>query len=179
MLSMLMTAPGLCRWTRTFFWKPSGYLLIIDRIAVAPDEDFTVGVNWRCGGKINHFANGHAQIGHDSDVQFHVQVSAELALTAETNFYPALGAPARTAPTTETMLHAIIDGSRETRDVSVATLLHATRGETDPLFRLITDQAGWIVTGPEESLRFCSGSEAGEFKITEETTTQLTILPEV
>ncbi len=163
--SIQMTTPGLCRWIRTIYWQPSAYVLVIDRIVVEPDEDFSLGVNWRCGGEIKSITDGLATLAHESDVNFFIQVSAGMKLLPETNSYPVLGSPAGTSPTKETMLHATLDGGRETRGVSVATLLHAVKGKTNPQFRLITDSESWVVAGPDDSLRFGAGSEAGSLEI--------------
>ena len=51
LLSYRIDRPGFCRWIRTLYWKPSAYVLVIDRVLVHREEAFTLGVNWRCAGR--------------------------------------------------------------------------------------------------------------------------------
>lgn len=167
LLSYQIDTPGFYRWIRLLYWKPSAYVLIIDRVVVDPDEIFTLGVNWRCAGQMMSLDDGLATLGFGSEVEgrFYVQVSEGLRLESETNTYPALGAPAGTLPTAEVMLHATMDRCGQDGKVEVATLLHAVAGTDDPCYGLGGRDGAWIVEGPNETLGFGKGTKDGEMTI--------------
>jgi len=167
LLSFRMDTPGRCHWIRLLYWKPSAYVLIIDRIGVEDDEIFTLGVNWRCAGKFENLDRRLATLGLDSgmDGRFYVQVCEGLNLTSETNTYPALGAPPGTPPIEEAMLHATMDHDGREGAVEVATLLHAVTGTDGPGFQLGGHDENWIVEGPDETLGFRKGPGAGKLQI--------------
>ena len=157
--------PGFCRWIRQVYWKPSAYVLIVDRVVVDREETFTLGVNWRCAGQMMSVDDGLATLyfGSEAEGQFYVQVSEGLCLNAEINTYPALGAPPGSPANEEVMLHATMDGRDS--EVAVATLLHAVSGTDGPCYQLSTREGGWIVKGPDEALGFCKGTGDGEMVI--------------
>jgi len=164
LFSYRMDTPGFCRWDRLFYWKPSAYVLVVDRVVVDSEEPFTLGVNWRCAGQMMDVADGLATLDFDPEAegQFYVQVSKGLHLEAETNAYPALGAPPGTPPTAEVMLHATMDGRGRKE---VATLLHAVAGTAGPCYQLGDKDGGWTVEGPDETLGFGRGTGDGELAI--------------
>jgi hypothetical protein len=168
LLSYRVDAPGLWQWVRRIYWQPSAYVLVIDSVKVtAPDEAFTLGVNWQCAGKILAVDNGLATLGFgpDADVQFHVQVSGDVFLESEANTYPTPGAPPGTPPIEEVVLHATKDGCARDGEEVVATLLHAVPGTQGPCYRLIDCEEGWAVQGPEETLGFGRDALEGEMTI--------------
>ena len=167
LFSYRMDTPGLCHWVRFLYWKPSAYVLVIDRVVVDDEGIFTLGVNWRCAGQVENLDGRLATLGFDSgmDEEFHLQVSEGLNLTAETNTYPALGSPPGTPPSNEVLLHATMDRSSRNGEVEVATLLHAVRGTSGPCYQLDSHDGGWIVEGPDETLGFRRGPGNGELEI--------------
>lgn len=159
--SFQVTTPNLCRWIRTLYWKPSAYLLVVDRVLAGPDEDFSVSVNWRCGGRIDTLTDDLATLKHEANTQFHVQTSEGVSLTSETNTHPVLGAAFPTEPTTETMLHGTIEQRGGNGEIAVATLLHADQGHINPQYQLSEDSENWIITGTHETLGISKESEQG------------------
>lgn len=165
LFSFQMNSPRMCRWVRTLFWKTSAYVLIIDQVELETDEDFTVGVNWRCGGQVSSIRENLATLDFDSEVRFHIQTDTGVELTVETNHYPVLGLSEDTEPNSETILHSIVPYSGNDRTVKTATLLHATKDAQGPSYQLESSQDGWIVSGSDEALGFQLGSKAGELEI--------------
>jgi hypothetical protein len=167
LLSFRMDTPGLGNYIRLLYWKPAAYVLVIDRVGVDYDGVFTLGVNWRCAGRIESLDDGTAELGLDSGVdgRFYVQVCEGLDLTAETNSYPAPGAPPKTPPVEETMLHATMDRHGREDGLEVATLLHAVKGTDGPRYQLGRRDENWIVEGPDQTLGFRNGSGPGELEI--------------
>lgn len=167
LLAFRVDTPGLCRWHRLLYWKPSAYVLVVDRLLVEVEETFTLGVNWRCAGQMSVEGN-LATLNFSSEGgerQFYVQVCESLRLEAETNAYPALGAPPGSPPSAEVMLHATVDRCGRDGEVEVATLLHAVAGTAGPRYRLGGGDEGWIVESQEEALVFGRGAEEGEMAI--------------
>ena len=165
LLSYQIDTPNLCRSIRLLYWKPSAYVLVIDRVVVDDDDEiFTLGVNWRCAGQIEDLDGGLATLalGQNVSGQFFVQVSEELDLTAETNTTPALGAPPGTPPTIDVMLHATSDRCGRNDEMEVATLLHAVTGADRPRYQLSRRDGDWTVEGPDETLGFHKGPQSGE-----------------
>ncbi|MBT3603000.1 MAG: PQQ-binding-like beta-propeller repeat protein [Candidatus Latescibacteria bacterium] len=167
LLSYQIDTPGLCRWIRQIFWKPTAYVLIVDRVFIEPNDPFTLGVNWRCAGQTLNIDNELATLNFNSDLngQFYVQVSKGLHLTSETNTYPALGAPLETPPISETMLHATTNHHAQDGEISVATLLHAAVETTHPIYHLNTHDTQWTVQGPNETHQFAKEITNGEMAI--------------
>jgi hypothetical protein len=167
LLAYQIDIPDFCRWIRQIYWKPQAYVLIVDRVQVATDEAFTVGLNWRCAGHITDTVNGLATLGFQAKKRgrFYVQVSEGLHLTTETNTYPALGAPRQTPLIKEVMLHATMDASPQDGEVAVATLLHAVVETAAPAYRLNTHDASWVVEGPEETISFSNETGVEEMAI--------------
>ena len=167
LFSFQMSSPGECRWVRMLFWKPSAYVLIVDQVDLETDDDFTVGVNWRCGGRVSSVHENLATLDFDSDIdlRFHVQTETGVELTVETNHYPVLGLSEDSAPNNETILHSIVPCSGNERSVKTATLLHATKDAQEPEYHLETSQDEWIVSGSDEALGFQLGSKDGELEI--------------
>jgi hypothetical protein len=169
LLSYRIEQVGRYRWVRLLYWKPSGYVLVVDRVVVVGEqESFTLGVNWRCGGQMEGVDGCLATLAFDSEAEgrFYVQVSEGLDLKPETNTYPALGAPPGSAPNREMMLHATMDRSTGLDgEVEVATLLHAVTGTRGPHYHLSGGEEGWIVEGPQETLGFGRGRGEGELEI--------------
>ncbi len=168
LFSFRMSSPGKCSWVRIIFWKPSAYVLIVDQVAPETDDDFTVGVNWRCGGQVSSIHQNLATLSFESDpdLRFHVQYDKGIECTVETNRYPVLGLPEDAEPNTETLLHGLASQSRDAQSVKIATLLHATKSAHGPQYQLETRDNKWIVCGSDESLEFQAGSNVGELKIT-------------
>lgn len=167
LLSYQMDTPDLCHWVRLLFWKPSAYVLVIDRVVADHDGTLTLGVNWRCAGQVETLDDSLATLGLESGVdgRFYVQVSEGLDLTTETNTTPAVGAPPGTPPTKEVMLHATVDRYGRDGEVEVATLLHAAKDNDGPRYQLNGCAGGWIVEGPDETLGFRKGARNGELEI--------------
>jgi hypothetical protein len=166
LFSYQIDASGLYRWIRSFYWKPSAYVLVVDRVLVDNDETFTLGVNWRCAGEIMSMDDRLATLGLGSDVEgeFYVQVSEGLQLTSEINTYPSPGSLSGEM-IKERMLHATMDCSGRNGEVEVATLLHAVQGRKDPQYQLGGHSGRWIIEGPDETVDFCNGLEDGKISI--------------
>jgi hypothetical protein len=174
LFSFVVNSAGHHRWIRLLYWKPSAYVLVVDRILLPhgqADEasgGCTLGVNWRCAGQLLGIDHGLATLGFiDPDVEgrFHVEVSGGLQLRAETDSYPALGAPEDTPPMAELMLHGLLESPKGAAEVEVATLLHAVAATDGPGYRLTPADGGWIVSGVDESYRFSRGAEDGDMEI--------------
>ncbi len=166
LLSYQIDTTGLHRWIRLLYWRPSAYLLVVDRVLIEHNEDFTVGVNWRCAGQLKNLESTLAtlQFGSESEINFYVEVSEELQLTTETNTYPSPGSLSDEM-IKELMLHATMDRFAQDREVEVATLLHAVKGTKDPQFRLNGGDGNWIVESPDETLCFSRGIRDGKLVI--------------
>jgi len=175
LISFHLTSFGLCHWTRTVFWKPHAYLLVIDQVAVESEDEFTIGLNWRCGGRIKTVADNLATLDFEStdDLRFFVQVDQGLKLTSETNDYPALGMPPDTPPNRETMLHALAHQPAKSKAAKVATLLHATKESTRPRYHLETTIEGWRIIGPQETLDFQPLAKQGELDIVSQSASRI------
>ena len=170
LFSFEINAAGHHRWFRSLYWKPSAYVLIVDRILVQGEATWpwSLGVNWRCAGRVLGIEDDLATLAFaDPEVagRFHVQVAGGLRLHAETSSYPVLGAPAGTPATTELMLHGLLDLPAGRPDVEVATLLHAVAGTDGTDYRLASRDGGWTVTGTDEVSEFDTGDTAGEMAI--------------
>jgi len=170
LLSYRIEQAGFSTWVRQLYWKPSVYVLVIDRVVMEREEEiFTLGVNWRCGGELKRIDGTLATLGFDSgeEGRFYVQVSEGLYLEAETNTYPALGAPPGSTPNQEMMLHATMDRcSEKDGEVEVATLLHAVTGTQGPSYHLgEKDEGRWTIEGPDETLSFGTGKGDGELMV--------------
>jgi hypothetical protein len=163
LLSYRLEARGH-RWIRQLYWKPSAYLLVVDRVSVAAEETFTLGVNWRCAGPLVKVDGSLATMALETDGRFYVQVSEGLLLQTETNTYPALGAPPGTAPLPEVMLHATSDHHSRDGEVEVATLLHAVDGASEPCYRLGGEPDCWVVEGSDQTRRF-TGTVEGMLEV--------------
>ena len=170
LFSFQVNSPGHHRWIRSLFWKPSAYVLVVDRVLVEDKSAATLalGVNWRCAGQVLGIEDGLATLAFADPAvagQFHVEVSAGLRLHAETESYPAPGAPAGTPPTMEVMLHGLMDCQVDAGEVEVATLLHAVSATKGPSYRLACCDGSWIVAGPEETCDFARGPAGGDMAI--------------
>jgi len=150
------------RWVRKLFWKPGGYVLVIDRVQTDTDETFTAGVNWRCGGELIGVDGDTATLGFEpgNEGRFFVQVSEGLRLESEVSAYPALGEPQGTPGKTEVLLHGTMDCQGCEGAVEVATLLHAVESTTEPAFRLSRREQSWVVTSSDGDVTVSSGSES-------------------
>ncbi len=159
----------LYRWVRSLFWKQAQYLLVVDRIEIATDAAYSVGINWRCGMEIQSAGNtaqGAFVTSEGKEGTFWVETAPELGFIAEQNSYPALGAPPAAPPTREHLLHALVDGKKsgEKETLEVATLLHATLETDIPAYRLARDGEAWILEG-DGSKRAFQSSNTGDLEI--------------
>jgi hypothetical protein len=165
LLAYQVRIEGMYRWVRSIFWMPAAYMLIVDRVEVARDGEFTVGVNWRCGMEMEskgNLARGAFVAEEGGEGMFWIETASGLEFLAEENSYPALGAPLGTPPTQEHLLHVLIDGCGE--GMEVATLLHAELETELPVYRLGGDGETWTVDGGGEILEFRS-VDAGDLEV--------------
>jgi hypothetical protein len=156
LLSYRVDAPGLYSWTRALFWKPSAYLLTLDKVHVESDEPSMMSVNWRCGGQIGQIIDHVATTSFPDaprQTQFFVAVDEAAELSVASDHYPALGMPPGRARIPESMLHATRSNEQDTdsdaSDMEVVSLLHAIEGPGEAAYHLVTDGDGWIIEGPD------------------------------
>jgi hypothetical protein len=165
LLAYQVRIEGMYRWVRSIFWMPAAYMLIVDRVEVVRDGEFTVGINWRCGMEMEsegNLARGAFVTEEGENGTFWVETAPDLEFLAEENSYPALGAPLGTPPARELLLHALTDGCGE--EIEVATLLHAELGAELPVYRLGKNGETWTVDGGGEILEFRS-VDAGDLEV--------------
>ncbi len=164
LLAYRVNFPGNYCWTRTLFWQPSAYLLVVDRLAVEGDEVFTAGINWRCEMAMERtgaLAQGQFITDAGRAGSFWIETTTELSV--EENAYPALGSPVGTPPTQEHLLHTLADGRGGA--VEFATLLHAALDAEQPLYRLEQSGEAWVIVAHEESrLSFCA-TDTGDLEV--------------
>lgn len=154
LLSFEVCSPGHHRWTRTVYWQPSAFVLVVDCVVDETDgaRTCTLGVNWRCGGRLLGIDDGLAALAFADGAgpgRFFVEVSSSLCLHDSTEDYPAIGGLAEAEPTTEQMLHGLMTREAGAGDIEVATLLHAVSETHEPCYRLAGADSRWTVVGDE------------------------------
>ena len=148
---------GCYDWTRTLWWRPERHLLIVDRVRLMRDGDFTVSVNWRCARRMHvdgSLCHTRCRSAEGKTCDFYIETSRNAELLYEPEPHYRLDDP-QSEMESLPVLHAMSDGCRSECDtVEVATLIHATEDPNGPQYRLHGADAGWAVEGPEETVVF-------------------------
>ncbi|MBT3376286.1 MAG: PQQ-binding-like beta-propeller repeat protein [Lentisphaerae bacterium] len=143
-IAIRMAAEKRFDWCRTFFWKPGGFLLVVDRVTTCTEADFSVSANWRCAHPMA-IEGSAASCGCASPEgrrsRFFIQTSAP-CLESEPHPQSQVDEVPNPATPCLPVLHAIVDGPEPggERSIVIATLMHAVPGDDEMAYRLRTDQ---------------------------------------